>query len=320
LWLKRQTLKVSHFHCLFDLTTSVQMPKRKASEVDDVVSTKQGEAVASRAADEDGQGLVAWEKDLWAQGFNVIAGTDEAGRGPLAGPVVAAAFAVIAHEDEEVRELLSTVSDSKQMSAMQREEAFSKLTDPKFEGRTVWAIAEASVEEIESTNILLASLSAMAQSVRALKVRPDCVLVDGCNRPPDLLQNGEGWTRGPKKRSSEVDTKPQSKLSTWFASQKKKPTTEKWRPRRVDAVIDGDARVASISAASVLAKVHRDRLMDELHVQFPHYDFASNKGYGTAAHMEAIQTHGASSCHRRSFVEKMIPPSRTLTSFFYAKG
>jgi len=269
------------------------------------------EGAASPAA-----GLEAWEQRLWADGNSVVAGTDEAGRGPLAGPVVAAAFAVIAHDDEEVRALLASVADSKQMTAQQREDAFSSLTDPKFDGRFVWAIAEASVEEIDGANILRAALSAMARSVRALTSRPDVVLVDGCNRPPELLAPGEQWTRGPKK--AEEDERKQPKLMKWFAPRAApKPEVEKpqqapevasaedlaaaWRPRRVEAVIEGDGRVPSISAASVLAKVHRDRQMEKLHEQYPHYGFNSHKGYGTEAHLQAIKVHGVCPEHRRSF-------------------
>eukprot|EP00927_Polykrikos_kofoidii_P047373 TRINITY_DN4148_c0_g1_i2.p3 TRINITY_DN4148_c0_g1~~TRINITY_DN4148_c0_g1_i2.p3 ORF type:complete len:141 (+),score=39.22 TRINITY_DN4148_c0_g1_i2:41-424(+) len=114
-------------------------------------------------------GLSAWEERFWAEGFPVVAGTDEAGRGPLAGPVVAAAFAVLAHDDPEVRGLLSHVSDSKQMTEEKRNEAFAELTHKRFEGRTVWAIGEASVAEIDETNILRASLLAMSRAVKDLK-------------------------------------------------------------------------------------------------------------------------------------------------------
>lgn len=261
-------------------------------------------------AQEGAAGLGAWEQRLWSGGEAVIAGTDEAGRGPLAGPVVAAAFAVLpaGREDPEVLELLAAVADSKQMTAAQREEAFARLTDSRFKGRTVWAIAEASVAEIDEENILRAALTSMARSVQGLQARPDCVLVDGCNRPPQLLAPGEQWTRGSRK-AAEADV-AQAKLSKWFAP-KPKPQAEAkapapvddgvWRPKRVEAVIQGDARVPSISAASVLAKVHRDSLMDELHEKYPAYGFSSHKGYGTEAHMEAIRTHGVCPQHRRSF-------------------
>lgn len=232
-----------------------------------------------------------------------MAGTDEAGRGPLAGPVVAGAFAVLAHDDEEVLGLLEQVADSKQMTASEREEVFDQLTDPRFEGRTVWAVAEASVTEIDQMNILRAALLAMARAVQGLKQRPDCVLVDGCNRPPELLAPGEQWTRGSKKAAEEAKNQP--KLSKWFTPRAPPVATADaaapWRPGRVEAVIEGDGRVPCISAASVLAKVHRDRLMVELDKRFPVYGFAAHKGYGTADHLEAIKAHGVCPEHRRSF-------------------
>jgi len=246
------------------------------------------------------EGLEAWERRLWGEGCRVVAGTDEAGRGPLAGPVVAGAFAVLAHDDEEVLRLLEKVADSKQMTASEREEVFEELTDPRFEGRTVWAVAEASVTEIDQMNILRAALLAMARAVQALKQRPDCVLVDGCNRPPELLAPGEQWTRGSKKAAEEAKNQP--KLSKWFTLRAPPAAVAApWRPGRVEAVIEGDGRVPCISAASVLAKVHRDRLMAELDQRFPAYGFAAHKGYGTADHLEAIRTHGVCPEHRRSF-------------------
>mmetsp|Transcript_41133 Transcript_41133/g.74287 ORF Transcript_41133/g.74287 Transcript_41133/m.74287 type:complete len:429 (+) Transcript_41133:24-1310(+) len=247
--------------------------------------------------------LSKWEERMWQAGFPVVAGTDEAGRGPLAGPVVAAAFAILDHGDSEVRELLDRVADSKQMTAQQREELFAELTHARFTGRTAWAIAEASASEIDELNILKASLGAMARAVRSLSVLPDCVLVDGCNRPADLLASGELWTRG-SKRKGDAEAAPQAKLTKWFAGaslRRVDAAAEPWRPRKVEAVIGGDAEVVSISAASILAKVHRDRLLDELHEKYPAYGFKSHKGYGTPEHMEALRIHGACEEHRRSF-------------------
>lgn len=242
--------------------------------------------------------LARYESRLWAEGFEVVAGTDEAGRGPLAGPVVAAAFAVLDREDKEVLALLSMVSDSKKMTKLQREKAFKELTDPKYCGRTAWAIAEASVSEIDRVNILQASLSAMDRSVRDLAVRADCVLVDGCNRPPQLLRPGETWTRG-SKAGSKADAAAGAGSASSAA--KGKRTATAWIPRRVDAVIKGDGKVLSIGAASVLAKVHRDRVMDTLHEAYPAYGFDTHRGYGTKAHMSALREHGACPAHRRSF-------------------
>lgn len=248
-----------------------------------------------------------YEKRLWAEGFPVVAGTDEAGRGPLAGPVVAAAFAVIDHKDAEVQELLASVADSKQLTEEKRDAAFKQLSDDRFKGRVAWAISEASPEEIDQTNILQASLAAMARAVRDLEPKPDCVLVDGCNRPPDLLRPGEQWTRGSKASEQAKNDEKQKKLSSFFAV--RAPATPMttateaeapWRPRRVEAVIHGDARVACISAASIIAKVHRDRIMEKLDVEHPAYGFKDHKGYGTASHMEAIREHGVCPAHRRS--------------------
>jgi len=267
-------------------------------------------------------GWDAWEGRLRAEGFSAVAGTDEAGRGPLAGPVVAAAFVSLAPEDEEVLDLLSSVADSKQLTAAQRDQAYEKLTDARFQGRVEWAVAVSSVEEIDGTDILRASLGAMARAVRSLESKPECVLVDGCNRPPELLAPGETWTRGTKEERRRLEeVKQMPKLSRWFvkspASQaavasadaatpapKADATSEEppvWRPRSVEAVIGGDALVPSISAASVIAKVHRDRLMQGLHEKYPNYGFASHQGYGTAEHLEAIKVHGPCPEHRRSF-------------------
>lgn len=265
------------------------------------------EAIAAPEASD--AGFQKWEERLWAEGFPVVAGTDEAGRGPLAGPVVAAAFAVLDHDDKEVRELLQSVADSKQMKAADRESVYAQLTDEKFKGRTVWAVGEASSSEIDETNILSAALTCMAQSVQRLDVRPDCVLVDGCNRPPELLKPGETWTRGTKEERSRAEAVKQvPKLSRWFTPKKEpappsKQEEEKaeWRPRLVEAVIHGDGLVPSISAASVIAKVHRDHLMSKLHEKYPLYGFASHQGYGTADHMEALKAHGPCPEHRRSF-------------------
>lgn len=259
---------------------------------------------ASHSAARKPAGFRAWEGRLAAEGFHIVAGTDEAGRGPLAGPVVAAALAVLDHGDAEVQRLLSHVQDSKKMTAAQREEVFAEMTAEKFNGRIAWAIAEASVAEIDEMNILRASLLAMSRAVRALATRPDCVLVDGCNRPPELLRAGECWTRGSKKLSGETPTvkqKGQKERKGQLQSNITRGQKGAWIPKRVEAVIGGDSRVPSISAASVLAKVYRDQLMEKLHAQFPMYGFGTHKGYGTQGHLAAIKEHGVCPDHRRSF-------------------
>lgn len=177
----------------------------------------------------------------------VICGVDEAGRGPLAGPVFAAA--VILSDTCS----LEGLADSKRLSAKQRTRLF-----PQIQAQSVsWAIAHASVEEIDLLNILQASLLAMRRAVEHLAIVPREILVDG-NRAPSV-------------------------------------------PMPVRTIVRGDATVPAISAASILAKVARDRCMDELHEQFPQYGFDRHKGYGTAAHMEALERWGASAVHRRSF-------------------
>ena len=182
----------------------------------------------------------------WARP-GLFAGVDEAGRGPLAGPVVAAA--VILDDLRPIKGL----RDSKQLTPARRETLYDEIRAKAL----CSCVAEASVEEIDALNILQATLLAMQRAVRGLRLRPHHVLVDG-NRLPMLEMTA-------------------------------------------DAIVKGDAKVAAISAASILAKVHRDRLCQALHAQYPHYGFAGHKGYSTAAHLSALREHGACPHHRRSF-------------------
>jgi len=177
----------------------------------------------------------------------LVAGVDEAGRGPLAGPVVAAA--VILDELHPIKGL----GDSKVISPRRREALFDEIRARAL----CCAIASASAEEIDRLNILQATLLAMRRAVEALRLLPHRVVVDG-NRVPVL----------------------------------KMP---------VAAVVKGDALVPAISAASILAKVHRDRLCLELHAQYPQYGFDAHKGYPTADHLAALRQHGACDEHRRSY-------------------
>lgn len=177
----------------------------------------------------------------------LVAGVDEAGRGPLAGPVVAAA--VILDDENPIRGL----ADSKALTARRRESLFDEIRAKSL----CCCIAEASVDEIDQLNILQATLLAMRRAVEGLRLRPVKVLVDG-NRLPVLDVTAE-------------------------------------------AIVKGDAKVASIAAASILAKVHRDRLCETLHEAHPQYGFGVHKGYGTAAHLEALREHGPCPAHRRSF-------------------
>lgn len=185
----------------------------------------------------------------------LVAGVDEAGRGPLAGPVVAAA--VILDERNPIKGL----NDSKKLTALRREKLFDEIRAKAL----CCSIAEASVQEIDEINILQATLLAMRRAVEGLRLTPGLVLVDG-NRLPRL------------------------KL-------------------RAEAIVKGDALVPAISAASILAKVTRDRWCAELDAQYPQYGFAGHKGYGTAEHLAALQAHGACPQHRKTFA----PVTRVLT-------
>jgi len=175
------------------------------------------------------------------------AGVDEAGRGPLAGPVVAAAVIL------DARQPIRGLNDSKLLTPRVRERLFDEIHAKAL----CLCIAQASVEEIDTINILQATLLAMRRAVEGLRLRPRKVLVDG-NRLPVIGVLAE-------------------------------------------AVIGGDRKVASIAAASILAKVHRDRLCEELHLQHPQYNFAGHKGYATPEHLAALREHGACPHHRRSF-------------------
>jgi len=192
----------------------------------------------------------SWLADQLAFGFDrpgLIAGVDEAGRGPLAGPVVAAA--VILDELHPIKGL----NDSKRLGPRTRERLFDEIRAKAL----CCSIAQASVEEIDALNILQATLLAMRRAVDGLRLRPHMVLVDG-NRLPVLRM-----------------------------------------PAR--AIVKGDARVKAISAASILAKVQRDRFCEALHEQHPQYGFDGHKGYPTPAHLAALREHGACPQHRRSF-------------------
>lgn len=185
----------------------------------------------------------------------LVCGVDEAGRGPLAGPVVAAAVIL-----DPARPILG-LNDSKKLSAGRR----AALAVEIREKALAWAVAEASVEEIDRLNILHASLLAMQRAVAGLGVAPERALIDG-NRCPHLLVPAE-------------------------------------------AVVKGDGKIASIAAASILAKTVRDAGMLVLHERYPHYGFDRHMGYPTPAHFAALEAHGASPVHRRSFA----PVARQLS-------
>jgi ribonuclease HII len=187
------------------------------------------------------------EKNLRQRGYQLIAGIDEAGRGPLAGPVVAAA--VILPSDYRNSE----INDSKQLTVLQRERLFVDIKNAAL----TYAIGIVSPKEIDEIGILNATKLAMRQAVLKLDPRPEFILIDA------VAINVEGI--------------PQM------------------------ALIEGDAKVFSIAAASILAKVSRDRLMMKYHRQFPQYGFNQHMGYGTEIHMKALSKHGPSPIHRMSF-------------------
>lgn len=188
------------------------------------------------------------EHELYEQGFRAVCGVDEAGRGPLCGPVVAAA--VILPEGL----YLEGLNDSKKLSEKKRDALFDVIC----ESALAYAIAEGSVEEINETNILEATLLAMRRAIAALPIPADFALIDG-------------------------------NVSRGF-------------PLPVKAVVHGDAISPSIAAASILAKVTRDRMCAELDRQYPAYGILKHKGYGTKDHMEALRIHGPSPIHRTKFI------------------
>lgn len=194
--------------------------------------------------------LWKYEHACNSEGYQIICGVDEAGRGPLAGPVCAAA--VILPADLEIEGL----NDSKKLTEKRREALYDIIT----EKAVAYGIGFASEREIDEINILQATFLAMRRAVEQLSVKPDMVLVDG-NREPSL------------------------DLS-------------------VKTIIKGDSLSANIAAASILAKVTRDRLMVEQDAIYPQYKFAVHKGYGTKAHYAAIAEHGMCPIHRRTFLKK----------------
>lgn len=194
-----------------------------------------------------------------------VCGIDEVGRGPLAGPVVAAAVVLARHAKHAA--LWESINDSKKLSAAKRAALYARIHDA---GEV--SIALCSVEDIDSINILQASLKAMHKAYSALPQPPDCALIDG-NKAPKL-------------------------------------------PCHTQTIVKGDARSLSIAAASIVAKHYRDELMKKLGEEFPAYGWAKNAGYGTAAHLKAIEIHGITAHHRRSFapISKLILKDNSVIS------
>ena len=190
-----------------------------------------------------------YENAAYDRGFAAVCGCDEAGRGPLCGPVVAAA--VILPRDE----IIEGLNDSKKLTEKRREALFEVIK----ERAVAYAVAEASPAEIDEINILNASMLAMRRAVEALSVKADYALIDGnCSRGFEIA---------------------------------------------TETVVKGDAKSASIAAASILAKVTRDRQCAELDELYPEYGIAKHKGYPTKEHMDAVREHGPSPIHRRSFLK-----------------
>jgi len=194
---------------------------------------------------------LAYEKKAADAGYKAVCGIDEAGRGPLAGPVFAAA--VILPEGL----MIEGVNDSKKLSPKKREKLYDDITRSALS----WAVASAGEQEIDSINILQATFLAMRRAVAQLAVRPDLCLVDGSMLP-----------------SLDIRSK---------------------------AIVGGDALSASIACASILAKVSRDRYMENLALEYPQYAFEKHKGYGTPLHYSLIERYGISPVHRTSFLKKI---------------
>ncbi len=193
-----------------------------------------------------------YENEKYNNGYNIICGVDEAGRGPLAGPVYAAAVVL------KRGQTIEGVNDSKKLSEKKRELLFDKIIAQCED----YSIGTASEKEIDEINILQATFLAMKRAVEGLSLRPDCALVDGNQVPP---------------LNCDVET-----------------------------VIKGDSKSESIAAASILAKVSRDRYMLEMAEKYPQYGFEKHKGYGTKLHYEMIEKYGICEIHRKSFLKKVL--------------
>ncbi len=192
------------------------------------------------------------ERELKKSGYSLIAGVDEAGRGPLAGPVFAAA--VILDEDKYIPD----IKDSKKLSEKKREEVYEYI----IENAVAYSVFSVDEAEIDRINILNATHKAMCGAVNNLKIKPDYVLIDG--------------------------------------------NSIKGMEYSYETAVKGDAKVACIAAASILAKVSRDRYIRELDSVYPEYGFAKHKGYGTPLHTEALKKYGPCPIHRKSFLKKIL--------------
>ena len=198
------------------------------------------------------QEMKQYETALWEQGCNYVAGVDEVGRGPLAGPVVTAAV-ILPHDFD-----LLGVDDSKKLSEKKREELFDQIKEKAI----CWAIGIKGPDVIDDINILEATKAAMKEAIESLEIRPEHILIDALTLKDVAI--------------------PQT------------------------GIVKGDANSVSIAAASILAKVTRDRMMVAYEETYPGYGFASNKGYGTAAHYEGLRQQGITPIHRMSFLGSFL--------------
>ncbi|MGN0771682.1 MAG: ribonuclease HII [Christensenellales bacterium] len=205
------------------------------------------------ATKHDTMTMLEYENKYLSAGVDLIAGMDEVGRGPLAGPVVVACVIMPLSADD----IILGVNDSKKLSEKKREQLYDKIVDKAIALR----IESMSEKEIDEINILQATKTCMKRCVENLSVKPQIVLIDAVN--------------------IDVECK-------------------------IESIIKGDAKSYSIACASIVAKVYRDRLMKEYDAVYPQYDFASNKGYGSAKHIKAIKEIGPCSIHRRTFIKNFV--------------
>jgi ribonuclease HII len=198
--------------------------------------------------------LYDFDRTVTAQTGSLIDGIDEAGRGPLAGPVVAAAVVL------DLDTVIDGINDSKKVQAKKREALYERIVSEA----KAWGVGEASVEEIDRVNILRATFLAMRRALDQCAFDGPLALIDGNQRLPSIAAD------------------------------------------RQQTVVGGDGKSASIAAASIVAKVTRDRIMQGYHERYPRYGFLSNKGYGTEEHLRRIAEHGLTEIHRRTFCEKFV--------------
>lgn len=203
------------------------------------------------------QNILQYERECYQKGYTLVAGVDEVGRGPLAGPVVAAA--VILPQNH----IIAGIDDSKKLTAKKREELCAIIKKEAV----AWAVGVVSHERIDEINILQATYEAMREAIAKLNIPPQYILADAVTIPQiEIPQKG---------------------------------------------IVKGDAKSMSIGAASIVAKVTRDAMMEELDKVYPNYDFASNKGYGSQKHLAGIAQHGLCDIHRRSFVKNLVQKTET---------